>query len=46
MEFGKPEFADAENKQEKISITAKGEGGWSKSRSLAFSIWSIRSTAS
>jgi hypothetical protein len=24
MEFGKPEFADAENKQEKISITAKG----------------------
>ena len=28
MEFGKPEFADAENKQEKISITAKGEG-WS-----------------
>lgn len=29
MEFGKPEFADEENKQEKISITAKGEGGWS-----------------
>jgi len=26
MEFGKPEFADAENKQEKISITAKGNG--------------------
>jgi len=28
MEFGKPEFADQENKQEKISITAKGDG-WS-----------------
>ena len=26
MEFGRPEFADAENKQEKISITAKGDG--------------------
>jgi hypothetical protein len=26
MEFGKPEFADEENKQEKISITAKGNG--------------------
>ena len=27
-EFGKPEFPDGENKQEKISITAKGNG-WS-----------------
>ena len=26
MEFGKPEFAGEENKQEKISITAKGNG--------------------
>jgi hypothetical protein len=30
MEFGKPEFPeDEEHPQEKISITAKGEGGWS-----------------
>ena len=28
MEFGKPEFPEGENKQEKISITAKGNG-WS-----------------
>jgi hypothetical protein len=26
MEFGKPEFPEGENKQEKISITAKGNG--------------------